>query len=354
LAHVSSARRNTGARSEIFGDEGGIDHLDREFLLEKIMPTSAILVTYRDMEPKVLPEFITKARDKYRDDRFKRLYFDDAGLKDSLLRAVDDIPADQKLKIFISGHGGTGIQYITADDQVRKQTVEDLTSLLKYALKQRATSRANSANTEVNMVSCLFGRTPVGGLGQCPAVRLHLELCRENVYVDLVACTESIVAKAIGRTTISRLNESINELMYGKRDIYCKQKTQFSKIRCTYQGGVPVVLIKNYYSGDVPYINSESPEGKRILWADNVVNEIVKYIKPSKGVFSRKIEITAARDEKLYNLLTAYDTPRDPQVLKQGMENLLPEFSIHRDRIHGSGLPKTAELITNLLRTYPG
>ena len=85
--------------------------------------TSAILVTYRDMEPKVLPEFITKARDKYRDDRFKQLYFDDAGLKDSLLRAVDDIPADQKLKIFISGHGGTGIQYITADDQVRKQTV---------------------------------------------------------------------------------------------------------------------------------------------------------------------------------------------------------------------------------------
>jgi hypothetical protein len=29
------------------------------------MPTSAILVTYKDMEPKVLREFITKARAKY-------------------------------------------------------------------------------------------------------------------------------------------------------------------------------------------------------------------------------------------------------------------------------------------------
>jgi hypothetical protein len=321
------------------------------------MPTSAILVTYKDMEPKVLREFITKARAKY-GDRFSQLYFDDSAmwLKDSLRRAVNETPAGQKLKIFISGHGGTGIQYITDDAQVRKQTVENLASLLEFALKYRATARDNSANTEVNMVSCLFGRTPVGGLGQCPATNLHLELCRRLVYVDLVARTETIVADTEGRTTIFQLNESIDELMEGRLKKFQHLKTPFSKILCTYQAGLPVVLIRAYdhpLGGDEPYINSDSRDGRRILWADNVVNEIVKYIKPSKGLLSRKIEITDDRHKQLYGILKLYGDLRMPEFLKDQMVALIPAFSIHRDRIHGSGLPKTAQLITNLLATYP-
>jgi hypothetical protein len=141
------------------------------------MPTSAILVAYKDMEPKVLREFITKARAKY-GDRFSQLYFDDSAmlLKALLRRAVNETPAGQKLKIFISGHGGTGIQYITAEDRVRKQTVGDLAVLLADGLINRATSMGDSANTEVNMASCLFGRISSAGLAECPAVRLHAAL----------------------------------------------------------------------------------------------------------------------------------------------------------------------------------
>ena len=65
---------------------------------EKIMPTHAILITYKDMETKVLPEFITKARDKY-GDRFTQLYFDSAVLKGKLYVAIKAIPDGDRLKI---------------------------------------------------------------------------------------------------------------------------------------------------------------------------------------------------------------------------------------------------------------
>jgi hypothetical protein len=46
-----------------------------------------------------------------------------------------------------------------------------------------------------------------------------------------------------------------------------------------------------------------------------------------------------------------------PGALKEGLDALLdPEktdFTTHRDKIHWPGLPKTAGLITNLLRAYP-
>ena len=153
------------------------------------MPTHAILVTYRDMLTGVLPEFTTKAEGKY-GDRFKRLYFDSAALKGELYDAVKSTPASDKLKIYISGHGGTGVQYITNDAQNRKQTVDDLARLLYFGLSRRATSWAASSNTEVNMVSCLFGRTPDGRLEGSPAVLLHRKLATWGVYVDLVARTE--------------------------------------------------------------------------------------------------------------------------------------------------------------------
>jgi hypothetical protein len=78
------------------------------------MPTRAILITYRDMETK-MTELVKKATLKYAS--FKQLYFDSGyQLSLSLRYVVDRIPKSDKLKIFISGHGGTGIEYITADD----------------------------------------------------------------------------------------------------------------------------------------------------------------------------------------------------------------------------------------------
>lgn len=94
------------------------------------MATHAILITYRDMETKV-SEFIKKAQDKY-GRRFKRLYFDSGfEMADSLWQKVDIIPEEDRLKIYISGEGGTGIQYITNNAKDHKQTVDNLAGLLE-------------------------------------------------------------------------------------------------------------------------------------------------------------------------------------------------------------------------------
>jgi hypothetical protein len=352
------------------------------------MPTHAILINYRDMEEQI-KELIDKAARKYYS--FQQFYFDSVFLDVLLRHAVRDTPADHKLKIFISGHGGTGQQYITANDRVRKQTVEDLAGLLCFALRsQRATSRANSENTEVNMVSCLFGRISSAGLAECPAVLLHRELCSWQVYVDLVARTEYVAARATGRVTMSLRHGKIDKLKYDKLfqetskldpndyvDDYHRRKNlaemqqmvkswqrhqaQFTKIRCTYRNDAAVVLIRDYKKeADDIHINSESREGRRILWADNVINELVKYITPPSG----QTEVTDARHKTLYQTLEWYDTARDPEGLKAKMEVLIsgaggddPAKKFLKDRGIGKlipfRLPKTALLIQELLRAYP-
>jgi hypothetical protein len=318
------------------------------------MASHAILITYMDMEKK-LPEFITKASEKY-GRRFKRLYFD-AGfqLNLSLDDAVRKISDNDKLKIFISGEGDTGIQYITADDRVRKQTVDGLAALLTYALQECAANKKDSADTEVNMVCCLFGRTTNGLLdNSCPAVRLHRTLAAKKVYVDLVARTESIYTRHGGeRRTISLLDLKFvaPSSSPSDRGLLLHRKTQFSKIRCTYESGAEVVLLKDYSSEDIPWINSESSQGKRILWADYVINELVKHITPPSG----QTQVTDERHKKVYETVNAYDVERQPERLKKRLEDLLKQadFTTHRDTIHWPGLPKTAGLITKLVGSYP-
>ena len=114
-----------------------------------------------------------------------------------------------------------------------------------------------------------------------------------------------------------------------------------------------VVLIRDYDRGEGFHINSESLEGRRILWADNVINKLVEHITPPGG----QTEVTDARHKKVYDRVKWYDVWNDPVGLKKRLENLVdPEktdFTTHRDKIHLPGLPKTAGLITNLLRAYP-
>jgi hypothetical protein len=314
------------------------------------------LITYEDMKPKVLPAFIERTQAKY-DDRFIQLSFDSgAELSDSLRDAVRKISDEDKLKIFISGHGGTGIQYITDDSQNRKQTVDDIAQLLRIGLSERATSRAASADTEVNMVSCLFGRTPDGRVDGSPAVCLHRKLCAWDIYVDLVARTESVLCMATGRQTVSALDHKINVPIYGKKPRFYKAKTQFSKIRCTYRDGAPVVLLKDYEADS--YIESDSRQGRRILWADNVVNEFVNYIQPA-----RDGEVTDVRQQTLHDLVVWYDNFHNPEVLKQKMDELIsgqgggPGKDFTTDRgigiLNPFRLPKTARLVKRLIDAYP-
>jgi len=75
------------------------------------MPTHAVLVTWQNMEPKVLPNFIAKATAKY-GANFRRIYFD-GSTTTNLRNWVSGIPEDERIKLFISGHGGVGIDYIT-------------------------------------------------------------------------------------------------------------------------------------------------------------------------------------------------------------------------------------------------
>jgi hypothetical protein len=333
------------------------------------MITHAILITYRDLEQQNT-ELINKAIKKY-GDRFKQLYFDSGLLVRYLILEVREIPQTDRLKIYISGHGGTGIQYITANDRIRKQTVEDLAIVLAYGLAERHTSPQTSANTEVNMFSCFFGRTPDGGLDGCPAVRLHKMLAAKRVYVDLVARTEWLAAKPSGRVTMSPRHLYIDGLKYRKHledaereeidtlqewhkeqasnmkpESWKRRKTQFTKIRCTYQGHSPVVGIRDY-QGEELYINSEDLPARRILWADNVINQLVEYIAPPSG------QITDERHKKVYETVKLYDEKRNPELLREKMQTLIPEFSSHRAWIHKPGLPKTAALIERLLREYP-
>jgi hypothetical protein len=94
----------------------------------------AILITYRDMESGILPGFVAKAKDKYKANFFRVQL--DSGTKEakSLLKGFVDpnqyIPTGDTLKIFISGHAATGIQYITDNSGNLKMSIDDLVDIL--------------------------------------------------------------------------------------------------------------------------------------------------------------------------------------------------------------------------------
>jgi hypothetical protein len=316
------------------------------------MANHAILITFRDMDKK-LSEFIAKAKKKY-GRNFRKLYFDDGfEMETSLYDSISDIHEEDKLKIFIAGEGDTGTQYIGSANKLQKKTVDNLATLLADALGTRAKYKKDSDKTEVNMVSCLFGRTTNGLLDErCPAVRLHRALTAKKIYVDLVARTESINTRYGGR----RLTASVPDLKLvapSSSDIpsLLHAKTQFSKIRCTYQeSGGPVVLLRDYESEETPYINSQGSQGKRIVWADYVVNELVKYITPTGG----ETEVTDDRRKQVFATVKTYDSERDPVRFKERLERLKTDIGTHRKKLHWPGLPRTAKLITKLLEQYPG
>jgi hypothetical protein len=133
-----------------------------------------------------------------------------------------------------------------------------------------------------------------------------------------------------------------------------RPKTQFTKIRCTYRSGAAVVLLRDYDKGGDAYINSTDLLGRQSLWADNVINELVKHITPPDG----KTEVTDPRHKELYEAVRSYDASRDPVWLKGRLEHLKTDFSTHRKTLSKAipttiWMPKTADMITDLLSAYP-
>jgi len=322
------------------------------------MPTHAVLITYRDMLPKVLSKFTTRTQNKYQNG-YHIVYFDSGTLKGQLVRIVSGINKASRLKIFISGHGGVGIDYITNDAQDKKQTIEDISGILSLALINRAKTSASCASTEINMISCLFGRTPDGTSGSSPAAKLHGELRARGVYVDLVARTECITATEGGRQTISALNHKIFEPIYGKLSRFYISKAAHSKIRWTYCDGQRVMRIATYDNHGTQ-VDGDSLLGRRLLWADFVVNELIELIHLKKGGKG----VTDKREIVLKDLIVWYDTVQNPVQLKGKISAIVDgtgdtysdNFIKHRNFISAwfsSELPQKAQALILLLNKYP-
>lgn len=329
------------------------------------MPTQAVLVTWRNMENRVLPEFIAKAQAKY-GGAFQRLYFD-GDVRGPLAAWVAAAPAVDRLKIFISGHGGTGMDFITDDTQARRKTVDDLVDLLTDALMPRHTARATSASCQVNMLSCLFGRSPDGLATNTPAARLHEGLADWDVFVDLVARTESIVCLPGGRHTQSELGHAVYEPVYGRQARFLLPKAAYTKVLHTYHAGARVIRYAAYDGADT-YVEASTLDGRRLLWADFVVDRLVRVIRLRRtGTFGTgPLAVTDAREQVLERIVSVYDALRNAALLKQRLEALVDgtgdpddatqNFLKHRNPLTAlvaDEAPKKARLIRELLAVYP-
>jgi len=275
---------------------------------------------------------------------------------------VAQVPAETRLKLFVSGHGGVGIDYITDHTRTVKRTVPELATLLTQALRDRAGNAAQSGRTEVNMLSCLFGRTTDGQASSSPAARLFAALLSAGVFVELVGRTESILAMRDGRYTMPELNFVANVPNYGKHPSFSAPKRPYSKIRWARESGQTVAYIAAY-SSDKRMIRSDSPEGQRILWADYAVNCLIKLIERSGK--PPEVRIVGERAKALEHIIMLYDTIPSPEQLRARLSGLVDgtgeddasNFLRHRNPVHAAlstGLPKKAAEIERLLTCYPG
>jgi hypothetical protein len=324
----------------------------------------AILVTWRNMEPRVLPHFIAKAQAKYGAD-FHQVYFDSETVGAELTELVAAVPAADRLKIFISGHGGVGIEFITDDTQARRKSVQELIDLLVPALAARCADRADCARTQVNMVSCLFGRSADGVAISSPAAKLHQGLAERDVFVDLVARTESVVVLNDGRNTVSILNHEVYEPEFGRQLKFMQRKVPFTKVLHTYREGARVVSFASYDEHST-YLDTATLEGRRVLWADQAVRELVRHIQlKGTGLLGKgPKEVTDERQRVLRDIVATYDAVRNPALLKMKLERLVDgtgtdtrsNFLLHRNvfsQLTSSAKPTTALLVEGVLRSYP-
>ena len=329
------------------------------------MPTHAILITWDNMLPKVLVRFKAKAQAKYGAEYHELIFGDN--LVSDLSDLITSIPNDDPLRIYISGHGGTGIDYITDDSQLIRKTVDELVDLLTDGLSQRPTSKDNSAHTKVIMISCLFGRTPNGQAMVSPAAKLHDGLADWDVFVDLVARTESMATGPAGHLqTISLMNHKIYERGDGRRRKLFVPRQQYTKVLYSFNGDARVSSIASYDAADT-YVETTTLEGRRLLWADHATNRIVDFIKvKNSGILGKgPPTVSDSRQRKLKYTLEWYESFRQPPMLKAKLEALVPvndftgpsdeNFTTHRNifRKNGSSVPKTAQFVRSILSDYP-
>lgn len=323
--------------------------------------THAILITWRNMS-KVTVSFKARAEKKY-EQSFHEIFFD-GDAAGELKKVVQDVKAEEKLKVYICGHGGTGIEYIADDTHSQKKTIVELIDLLVFGLQPRKTFKESSGDTAIVMLSCLFGRTADGHAKTTPATKLHLGLTQKDVFVDLIARTESISMASDVNRTISVLDEKVYERDCARKSTIYLPKTPHTKVRHTFNKGAPVSAFATYDVNN-PYIEQSDVEAREILWADYVINELVAVIN-LKRKDDGTLEVVAAREKVLKDIISHYQVIRKPKIFHDKLAVLVDanntettiekNFLIHRTwnplRSNDS-LPNTARLIKTLIAAYP-
>jgi hypothetical protein len=314
------------------------------------MPKRAILIGYKNMLAGS-SDLIAKMRQNYPNAAVCQF---DQRAERGFKVAMQICKPDDPLKIFILGHGGNGLYFITDDTRKRQQSLEDLTKLLKAGLDKRCNWPPASQYTEINMLACQFGRAPGGRVYDSPAVKLHRSLMSNGIFVNLVARTESISNNPQGQRIT----------LYPEKDAYYSankvkipnsaysRKANYTKILCTFRDNEPIIRIRDYAKGE--WIATASIKGLRIVWADKVIDILMKNIQLDKGGTASN-----ERQGALDKLAIAYGRSRDPTGLKGDMEDLLKDarFTSHRSEFsklfNSDSLPATAQIVKDLLTEYP-
>jgi hypothetical protein len=325
--------------------------------------TTAILVTWRDMAD-TLTEFVTRAQNKY-GEKFQKFYFEDEDAAAEILElltlaepnltgsdaggsSVQPARAPQRIKIFIAGHGGIGIDAIGSAGNQRK-TVDQLSAFLKTALDGIAT-RANRARVQVNMVACLFGRSH-GDLPQpSPASKLYAALIAKDIFVELVSRTEYVKVLESGLHTMAVSDK--REGASNEQELpFFHRKRPYTKIRHTFDNDKVVQSAVGFSRSDLDLADEAN---SKYLWADRTVTELTALIRTANDM----------RVPVLQAVLSHYANLRDPETLRNELRQLVNSkstskklnFTLHRNLFSrlGNKLPKKAEAIQAVLLRWPG
>jgi hypothetical protein len=324
------------------------------------MPKHKILVTWQNMDNTELADFIDLAT-KNSKDPFHRLYFTDANLGEGLRQVVAGVKADEPLRIYICGHGGAGHDEIRDDSRTQVKTLRDLTALLSHGLKYRPTSVNTSGLTRVDMISCLFGRSPDGRANTSSAAKLHQALITKGVYVDLVARTEIVTTTTKGRKTASPYQ------YYLAHSCGWKHKLMLTKVLHTFQGGSAISKLMLYDREDKTRgLDTRDLGARQYLWADYAVSVLVDLV---------RLDNSSPPNPRLVQLKTVLQShdQADPQYLYAELGKLVDgtgtdeatNFLTHRNPLSRfqawatefvgkqAEVPKTAQVIRRLVRDYP-
>lgn len=334
----------------------------------------AILLTWENMLSNKYRD--QKVENKYR-GKCSKLYFG-SDVSASLETKVKEVPLDEQLKIFISGHGGPGRDYIGDESRLQIMTVNDLAALLAHALRERNNRIENSDLTHIRMTACSFGRTVDGTIDSIPAEKLHRRLSEHGTYVVLFARTESAITRPrpdprrrfsggiIANETRFPLDTLLNPTC-------SRRKTPYTKVKYSYQHGSRISNLVSYQR-DVADVETDGLEGRRLLWADYAVNRIVNsfhirtkathegsvYSGQRSGGREEK-EVTDPREKILETLMVQYKKSRNPEKLWNNLSSLVdPQyqetFLKHRDLWSAFVpffVPEKARMILQLLKEYP-